>query len=473
MLLGALFASLTLAAAFLVALRRPWVGAALVVALLPWDGLAVDPGLRLTGYRLALFGWIGAMGVRAVIRRGRTLSSEPLGRLSLWGLAFFGYAAVWTLLQLVLVPGTDVTGAATRAVPQVRSGTQVAWLLLRFAPLLLLPAVLSRREEATALVRVFLVSLTVLAAVGWLQLGVWSATGVDVTPIGVVENLLGGDVGLRQGAFTAFGGRVLRMSSFGGEPKALGQSLAVGLLMLQGIVWLRSRGRRILLALWLFLFLAMLVTFSTSALYVWAGGTLVLAGYLLLTQSGGRARAAVYGFGLLGLCGLTLATGLAVVGVDPGAAVEVLEARTVGRRIVPDFDLAVLQFLRDQPAWGVVGVGLGNVHAYATAYLPEFALPYAEGEIFVAKSGYLRLLSEVGLIGLALFGVWMWREIALFRRSPLTARQVRGNAPEAAAFRTLAAGLGLVMVLAFLARGYLWNEAVWSVGMLRALRKGA
>lgn len=476
-----LAAAAVFAGAFLLSLRRPWAGVLLCVALLPWAGVEVDPGIRLTAYRLALFGWVGAVAIRGVSRSRRWTPAFDRGRLSLWGIAFLAYATAWSLVQLPFVPTTDVGGSALRAVSQLRSLGQMGWFLLRLAPLLLLPAVLSRMEQGIALARVYLASLAVLAVVGFVQLGVWAATGVDIAPIGGVPAFLGGDAGVRHGIFVAFGRRLLRMSSFGGEPKGLGQNLAVGLLLLQ-CGWLVKvmRARRTG-ALWVLFFVAMLATASTSALYVWSGGTVLLVGYFALARPGGRASIPLYTLGLGASCLLVVTALVSAAGLTPAQFGDVLAARTVDRRLIPDFDLAVWGFLLDHPAWGVVGVGLGNIHAHASSYIPDFARRYMESSIFVAKSGYLRLLSEVGLVGLLLFLVWMWREIADFRKTsaPRPGDPVDGpGGPsdpfgESTTLRTLAVAFAAVMVVAFMARGYLWDEAIWTVAVVRSIRVGA
>lgn len=477
MMLSWAAAALMVAAAFLVSLARPWAGAAVVLALLPWDGLAMDLGVRLTAYRLALFGWLGALILLGGGGESRHALTDRLPRLSFWGVAFLAYASLWTILQVFWIPADSVSGGVMRTTPEVRSLVQVIWLLLRFGPLLLLPLGLAYREQAVDLARVYLFSLAVLAAVGWVQVSVWWMTGgIDIAPIGGVEDLLGSEINPRHGIVTAFGQRILRMSSFGGEPKGTGQSLAVGLLLLQGAAWAKVANWRKIAILWLLLATAMIATLSTSAFYVWGGGTVFLAGYFLLKRPRRQLSASAYIIGLLGVCALLLAGGSIAWDLDPAQIEGFLAARTIERMPIEDFDRAVLGFLRDEPGWGVVGVGLGNIHVYASPYIPDFARHYMESEIFVAKSGYLRLISEVGLVGLFLFAAWMWREITLFRRAPILAvgrrTQERIRTMLFADFHLVAVSFGLVMVLAFMARGYLWNEMIWAVAVLRALRVG-
>lgn len=470
--------AIVFAGAFLLSLRSPWVGGIACVALLPWSGIEVDPGIRLTAYRLVLFGWIGALAVRGIAESRRATRPTDGGRLYLWGIGFLAYAVAWSLVQLPFVPTTDVGGSLLRAVPQLRSIGQVGWFLLRFAPLLILPAVLSRMGQGISLARVYLASLAVLTVVGFVQLGVWVATGVDLAPIGGVSALLGGSGDVRHGFFVAFGRQVLRMSSFGGEPKHTGQGLAVGLLILQAGSLLRSMSMKRIVGVWVLFFLGMLATASTSALYVWSGGTLVLVAYFLVARPAGRASVQLHMLGVVGLASVTVAAVAALIGLSLGEVGELLTMRTLERPLIPDFDLAVWGFLFDHPRSGILGVGLGNIHAYAATNIPDFARRYMENSIFVANSGYLRLLSEVGLLGLALFLVWMWREVQTFSR--LSAPRVGANAiprgqddGETETLHVLMVGLAVVMVLAFLARGFLWDEAVWTVAVLRSTRLGA
>jgi O-antigen ligase len=89
---------------------------------------------------------------------------------------------------------------------------------------------------------------------------------------------------------------------------------------------------------------------------------------------------------------------------------DILAARTVERisenGAVEDFDLAIIDYFTAHPDHAIFGVGLGNIHLYATPYLqPEFA-NYAEGHVFSAKQQWLRYVSELGVVGLGLLVIW-------------------------------------------------------------------
>jgi len=68
-----------------------------------------------------------------------------------------------------------------------------------------------------------------------------------------------------------------------------------------------------------------------------------------------------------------------------------------------DWNEAVMGFISDHPKYLLTGVGLGNIHLYAQKYIPDYALHYMADNVFVAKSGFLRILSETGIIGFLLF----------------------------------------------------------------------
>ena len=90
--------------------------------------------------------------------------------------------------------------------------------------------------------------------------------------------------------------------------------------------------------------------------------------------------------------------------------ISLLAERTVDRidqnGAVEDFDLAILDFFKARPEYLVLGTGLGNAHLYAGPYVqPEFQ-SYTEGNVFTAKPQYLRIVSELGIVGLLLFLAW-------------------------------------------------------------------
>lgn len=394
--------------ALVVALRYPKGMLYATIALLPWQGLDFDVGLRLTASRVLL-------GVLCVVGLGRLLTHRvPRGTFPVSGamIAIGLYAVLLTLLRLPFLPEASVAGGLLRG-PMVRSIVQcIYFLAVAGGGMLVVPLYLREVEDFRRAGRCYLVSLVVLAALGCVQLALWYGTGWNPLPLGLVTRWGEDRSLLIQGSFVFGDVQLNRMNSLGGEPKDLGQSLMVGLFFIQAL-WLThpdpALARR-LRAPWLLLFLSMLLTFSTSAMCVWPVGSLAqlfLRGVFVRRAAPGAIRA---GMDLRGVVGLLLFLAVALAGMprDFGKGMklgDLLASRTMERLELEDFDQAISQFLARQPDWLPFGVGLGNAHLYADRYLADTAAEYAQGTAFRSKSGTLRLLSELGVAGLLLWTV--------------------------------------------------------------------
>jgi O-antigen ligase len=145
---------------------------------------------------------------------------------------------------------------------------------------------------------------------------------------------------------------------------------------------------------------------------------------------------------------------------------DILLARTIDRigqseaGGLEDFDDAIVTYLSEHPTSAVTGVGLGNMHLYANSYLTPEVAEYASGTAFSAKAQYLRFISEIGLIGLALFLLWFWDVI----------RQVKewsGSSTAPANLRLLAP-FGVTSLVIFLAAGSVAPQFYLTVGVISA-----
>jgi hypothetical protein len=265
------------------------------------------------------------------------------------------------------------------------------------------------------------------------------------------------------------------MNSLGGEPKNLGQSLAVALLLLQ-LVMVQWRSSRHLFwtVTWLFLYASMLMTLSTSGLVLWLVGTIALGALRLIATNQNRKEqgfirwlissvgAPAFTLVLLAL----LVTSMSSLGVVD--YLQVLEERTLGRTYIEDFDGAIMRFLEDQPGHIWLGVGLGNAHLYANDYLSVYAR-YAFDTAFAAKSGYLRLVSEVGIVGLSLFLVWIIDQVLRLTRQIDVCK--RHDVDEVTTkMATSLAQFGIVMTFLYLARGeYVSTQTYLTLGLVVAV----
>lgn len=443
-----------------VAARRPRGVFCAAVFFAGWAGLSIDVGLRVTPFRLLM----AILGVTLLLRFALRGSSRIRSVMptAFWAFALFAVAR--SVVQIPLVPEAEVLGGPLRS-PEVRSTFQLLVFALEISPVIVAPLLLRTAGDVWGVGRIYVISTVLLALLGWLQLAFWYGTGNNPLPLGFVDYLFGRELSvadapsLREGVVSFGGVSLYRMSSLGGEPKQLGMSLALALLLLQLSVSVPvTRRQPAALLLWVFLFVSMLLTLSTSGLFVWILGSLALIifGPWFEAQRAVFAKVTHSLSMMLGFSALAMAailTFLPVAQQKLGRSADVLalaRARTIDRGFVEDFDAAVIGFLQEHPGYLWLGVGLGNAHLYADEYLPQHAAA-ASGTAFVAKSGYLRLVSELGVVGLALFLWWTAAQIAMLR----TLQRLKPDSPDlpGPALAGVLAKLIALMCVVYLARG--------------------
>jgi hypothetical protein len=317
-----------------------------------------------------------------------------------------------------------------------------------------------------------------LALLGWFQLGVWVVTGEDPLPIGIIPELLGADPEHTRSAFFLSGeSLVYRMSSLGGEPKHLGAIMVAGLLIMQ-LYWIVAQSRISPKQLGLYAFIAAsaAATVSTTALYLWMVGTIVLTGivtpfFALGYSTRIAATFTVSAVMLVGVVALVLAIGAAQG--EGSFVASVIRTITVEREfgVIEDSDEGILQYLLANPARAVLGSGLGNIHLYADTYLAPVVAQFASGTAFVAKAGYLRILSELGIVGLLILTAAVFYE-AMQCRAHMRAFSVRGDRASVVLFAMMGGGL-IAVYIAFLAVGTLVFVLYVVLGMAMASRMAA
>lgn len=437
---------LVLAAVSLSSVRRAML---VVVVTAPWMGIDFDLGLRFTAFRVAI-----VLFALSLFAHRRNLSMRAhLSRPSVSLFFFFGFACTWTLIQLIS-SSAAVGGGGLRS-PIARPLGQIIMTGIMLAPVVLVPMAATRVTDVGDIAKAYIGSCVVLAVIGFVQVFWWFLFGEAILPVGYFSSLVtGGEV--RSSGFMNLGGaRVIRMCSFGGEPKGLGQSLVIALLLLQVAIPGQRRATN-LKRLWVFLAMAVLLTWSSSGFFLWALGTafLTLVG-VADAQNKRRDRlrgAATVSMLLIGITAFSVLVARATE-VEISEVADAFESRTFQRLEIEDFDEVVLAFLQNEPEYLLLGVGLGNVHLHAGNYLTRNVARYARGTPFVAKSGYLRILSELGFVGLILLLVYFWDTL---RTAWLLAR----CEPMADAAIVTAA----VAALGYLARTYVSPQCFVAIG---------
>lgn len=450
------------AAMVVLAARSLRAGLLAIVFLTPWNGFDVDFGLRVSAYQVTVAAVLAVAFVRS-LQPGWHVQRPAAGRLLA---VFVTFAVCWSLLQLAFIPRIEIASGFTRQ-PEVRAPIQIALYVFSIMPALLIGWTMRGSDDLRAMLRTYLGSVALLGLIGWVQLAVWYATGTNPLPVGVVNDWLGGSAQTRVGSFDFGALAIYRMNSLAGEPRQLGTALVFAMLLIQSVMLTaRLVDWRRLAPLWGFFLITAAATYSTSAVATWLIGTAVqlTLPWLLgvpIRRSLGQLATGV----LIALTPIVLAIGVAQLRGLP--VLDLIADRTIDRidanGAVEDFDLAIIDWLKARPADIVLGAGLGNAHLYAGPYLqPEFRW-YAEGSVFTAKQQYLRLVSELGLVGLVLFLGW-YAVLAID-----VARLARRNGGEALAPLV---SIGLVTLLVFLATGSVIGE-FWAVAGALAAAAGA
>jgi hypothetical protein len=426
---GAAIVLLFLAGIFWLAVVNPWRAVLAAVFLAPWGGLYIDIGLWLNAFQMVVFVLAMVTFLRALYSDWRPYRLPAAGFLA----ATLLFAILNSLIQIGLIPMLAMNAAdGPLRGPAARAIIQMFMFTFTLSAVPLVAWHLNRPEQARQALRTYLWSIIILAAFGWLQLLIWYGTGNNPMPIGFVSIALGGSTaGVREGLFNLGNMSVYRMNSFAGEPRHLGGAMVIGMMILQAIAATQTglkRGR--LIALWLFFAATTLASWSTSAILTWTVCSIVQ--FPLARLFGARMR--VSGVRIAGFIAIIMLP-ILLIGMAVEASgfplFDVISARTIDRidttGAVEDFDLAIYAYFADHPERTITGVGLGNIHLYATPYLePEFQ-GYALGQVFVAHVGYLRFLSEIGIIGLGMLLTWVLAlliETARALRAPLLSGMV-------------------------------------------------
>lgn len=414
------------AATWLAAVNPRWA-MLLVIFLMPWVGLVIDVGLRVLAWQLVL----APLCLMTLLRLCQPGWNPPrlAGGTLLAALAL--YAVCLSLWQLGFLPGVGNTGGALRG-PAARAVVQIVFYLFALSLAVLVPWLLNGIDDLKRAVRLYICSAVVLAIIGWIQLAIWYSTGSNPLPINIVSDALGGVAATYEGYFGFNAITIYRMNSLAGEPRNLATALVLAMLMIQSIAIATPKvpGRK-LAAIWFFLLVSVLATFSTSAAVIWPVATAALLPVMLVMGIRiQRSRRSI----IAGVLAIVVPVTLGIVAAEAYGipVLDLLAERTLERLTsdgaVEDFDLAITDYLRSQPSAAVTGVGLGNAHLYAMPYLdPLFAL-YAEGTVFTGKTTVVKMVSEIGFIGFGLYLAWylslVWQTRQAVRNRPELAAAV-------------------------------------------------
>lgn len=296
-------------------------------------------------------------------------------------------------------------------------------------------------ESVHKAVKVILESMVLLALLGWLQFTAYQIFNIDIFPIYVKDGLIISGIEQTLGFF--------RMSSLAHEPKSLGILMVVSFFTLH----LLNRNKfkifnHDFLIKNLFVVTA-LATLSTSAMVLF----LILYIYIIISNLRKISLKAVNFLTML----MILLLGIYFREI----IFYIIELRVLNRDIIgEDNDVTILSFLSNSPEYIFFGSGIGNIHNLSNDFIPYEYSHYMSGSIYTAKSGYLMLISEYGLIGFTLFFLIIFGIALKLKRLYLTC----DNELYSPLF-----DIFLVVTIAFLSRSYVWVMLIIMIAIFNAI----
>lgn len=272
---------------------------------------------------------------------------------------------------------------------------QIVVLLQTFIPVLYFPFLIKSREQIMVALKFFLYSSIIAAVLGLIQLLTYISTGIDILPM----------FGQRTAAMSFAGFNILRISSYSGEPKHLALCLVFALTPIFISYILNLGVIKHVLYYIIILIIAIFFTSSTQGLVLLGLLLLIIPILSIYLQRKITKRVFTITLGMYFSIFLLLS--------QPFLN-ELLLNRTVTRLEekenedaqfggVEDFDQAILGYVSDNPQTLILGLGLGNIHLYAYPYIPKIYEYYMYESVFYSKKGFLRQLTEVGIIGFLIF----------------------------------------------------------------------
>lgn len=304
-------------------------------------------------------------------------------------LIFMIFAFYSTFIMSQFLPATTKIFPPFRG--KYRYLTQIIMWLLLVIPVMYIPKFIKEESQLKTIYNLLVISCIFLSVLGIIQFFSIYFFNYDPFPIGFFE-----EEAKRYAIFEYKGITINRISSLGGEPKHFAYSIAHILpLFIVGISLnlIKFRFKFLIIALFL---INLFLTFSTQGYFLFIINLVISLFLMLFFRRSNKTIIMTILFFLF----------LFFVILTP-TFYNIIMFRTVDRimetGLLEDWNIAVLDFLFDNPRYILTGVGLGNVHFYAKDYIPVFASHYMYDNVFVAKSGFLRIISELGIVGFVLF----------------------------------------------------------------------
>ncbi len=357
---------------------------------LPFFGIVAEIGVQVTPFLIVSVGMLLHMA----------MNKESL-QLPKALMPFILYAIFFTIIMSFFLPVEVYNYPPLRG--RYRWIAQLAMFTLLVTPIIFVLSVRIDRKILFNIMNCFLTVVFCICLTGIIQIIIYRLTGTDIFPINMFTNEIVEDKVRSALAAISMNEKVLRMTGLGsGEPKYFGYTCAVAFILnllislvipAQGT---RKLAWRIIMAV--IFFVCILLSLSTQA-YIVLIISLTLLTLILMFRYGLKSKRVLILNSLLIAGTITL-----FVNNYTRRLVELrIYERLEDTGAVEDFNQTIYSFLTDNPGFLALGTGMGNVHFWADDYIPKQFRYYMHNSVFVAKAGFLRILSELGIVGVLLY----------------------------------------------------------------------
>ncbi len=375
---------------------------------LPFFGIVAEIGVQVTPFLIVSVGMLLHMAMKKEsMQLPKTL------------MPFILYAIFFTFIMSFFLPVEVYNFPPLRG--RYRWLAQLIMFTLVVTPIFFVLSVRVDRKLLFNVINCFLTVVFCISLTGVIQIIIYRLTGTDIFPINLFADEIVEDKVRSALAAISMNEKVLRMTGLGaGEPKHFGYTCAVAFILnlLISLVipphGIRKLAWRMIMAV--IFFVCVLLSLSTQA-YLVLVISLCMLTFILMFRYGLKSKRFLILNSLLIAGAITL-----FVNNYTRRLVELrIYERLEDTGAVEDFNQTIYSFLIDNPGFLALGTGMGNVHFWADDYIPKEFRYYMHNSVFVAKAGFLRILSELGIVGLLLyyggFLVLIWRIFQSLRKN--------------------------------------------------------
>jgi hypothetical protein len=351
--------------------------------LIPFCGIGIDVGVGLTISQITL---LGLNILFFIFIFTNTFALKGLNGSILFFL-MYAFVSAFLISTFVIQYLPEIFPGFLRN--EGRYISQIINYSLLFSLFYIVYFNIKSQNDIYLILKFFIIGVVFTSSLGILQEIIYTFTSVDITPLGVSESFKTG------APFDYFGLPMIRICSLSGEPKSLGMFAVLGIIIIKVLNSLQINLVKRQSLYTILFYITLVLTLSSSGFILlailWILSEIILRYFQLLPKiSTGK----IFSWIVIGI----------VIIAFSGPLNDIINDRVTDRDKIEDFDAVIIESLKKNPQYLVFGSGLGNIHNIAEPYVGQFEnLGFMEGSIFVAKSGYLRIISETGFVGFILF----------------------------------------------------------------------